>query len=234
MPLDLSSLPDFEGWLYNLKDHLKLTLEADEEIKNHIENYYINRLFSDHIKNIDADKKFYRARIWDYLQTKNFRKEKMGAPPPDKAHIGRAQPNGISYLYTADTADTAASEIKPYIGAQITIGTFVALEKLKLLDISSPELRFEEIFQTPGGYKIPERAKFSQRFFSKPYHESDPRKYWDTIFVTDLIRKTGVDGLIFDSAQRIGGKNFLFFNPSKLRCITTKKYQVKSISVKIN
>lgn len=233
MPLDLSTLPDFEGMLYNLKNNLKLALTTDEETKKFIENYYVKRLLSSRTEDVNIQEKFYRARIWDYLQTKNYRKDKMGAPPPNIANLGRAQPNGVSYLYTADQPDTAASEIKPFIGAKITIGTFNPVEKLTLLNITSPEIRYEDIFN-PGGHNILEQAKFSQRFFSKPYHESDPRKYWDTIFVTELIKQTGVDGFIFDSAQKSGGKNFLFFNPSKLKCTGIKKYQVKSISVGID
>src|SRR5258706_9457584 len=47
--------------------------------------------------------------------------KEMGAPPDLKARGGRANPNGISYLYAADEEATAIAEVRPYLGAKVSV-----------------------------------------------------------------------------------------------------------------
>jgi len=45
----------------------------------------------------------------------------MGAPPNEKVSDGRGNPKGISYLYTANSIETAIYEVRPYLEDKITV-----------------------------------------------------------------------------------------------------------------
>ena len=58
----------------------------------------------------------------------------MGAPPAHKTTEGRVNPRGISYLYLATNLKTAVAEIRPWIDAKISVGEFVTVRPLTIID----------------------------------------------------------------------------------------------------
>ncbi len=65
-----------------------------------------------------------------------YPREQMGAPPPQSARGNRANPAGIPYLYLAEEEETAVAEIRPFVGAQISICKFRPRKPLKVADLT--------------------------------------------------------------------------------------------------
>ena len=57
-------------------------------------------------------------------------------PIPNWQSEGRANPRGIPYLYMANTRDTALSEVRPWIGASISVSQLRIVRDLKVIDCS--------------------------------------------------------------------------------------------------
>jgi hypothetical protein len=55
-------------------------------------------------------------------------------PTPIVVRDGRANPRGIAYLYLATTLTTAGSELRPWLGASISISQFQINRELKIVD----------------------------------------------------------------------------------------------------
>lgn len=65
---------------------------------------------------------FFRARIW--TDDRGFEKQDMGAPPAKLASAGRANPEGISCLYLADSANTTLHETRAGVYDCATVAKF--------------------------------------------------------------------------------------------------------------
>lgn len=52
-------------------------------------------------------------------------------PLRDKASEGRANPKGIPYLYLATTKEAPMSEVRPWIGSDISVGQFKLISQLQ-------------------------------------------------------------------------------------------------------
>ena len=64
-----------------------------------------------------------------------FHKERM-LPNSEFCSAGRANPNGIPYLYVASDKDTAMAEVRPWIGSYISLSKIQPLTTLKIIDVS--------------------------------------------------------------------------------------------------
>lgn len=65
---------------------------------------------------------FYRARICK--DSKGFKPKEMGSPPSEVATAGRANPEGISCLYLADSVETVLREVRAGVYDYVTVGKF--------------------------------------------------------------------------------------------------------------
>ena len=64
--------------------------------------------------------------------------EEMGKPQAKESKNGRANPVGISYLYTASTPETAVAETRPHPGDLLSVVKFSVSEPLLLLNLKNP------------------------------------------------------------------------------------------------
>lgn len=217
--------------IFDLKNHLRLSIDVNnDDLKEQVKTY-LNELYEhEHNDEIIENKIFYRARIHNFKQNKKYKPSEIGAPPQDKTTAGRLQLQGTPYLYCADSEETAAAEVKPFNQARLTIGKFKTLERLKIKQLNKPFFDEKKVYRMQ---RFREKIAFSQQLFSKKYHPNDPQQYWDTIFITEIIRSEGFDGICFDSAVKNKGLNYVFFYPSKLKCISTAEYEVTKIEIGI-
>ncbi len=213
--------------LLEIREKINISFTVDDKTKNFIKEFL--GLFN--TKKISQNEYFYRARIHEYNQEQQYPPTQMGAPPAEKSKIGRAQPAGVSYLYTADSAETAIAEVKPFLGAHISIGKFSPKEELSLLNIIPRSVTIEDHKKSTGLQEVINQLNFSQRFYSRPFHPEDPKQYWDTIFVAQTIKNEGYDGFVFESLQKRGGWNFVFFEEEKLECLEVEEKEVKKINI---
>jgi hypothetical protein len=182
---------------------------------------------------------YYRARLGGVQEaneiTKPFPAHEMGAPPKYRATPGRANPAGIPYLYVAEKEITAVSEIRPFLGARVTIARLKPVQPLQVIDLSRvpdivspfehPDLRIE----------IEKNALLHilNRELSKPVSPSIADiEYIPTQYLAEVILHLRYDGIRYKSAMNEGGFNIVFFDHTKLNVIeTTRLVTVTATSI---
>lgn len=117
---------------------------------------------------------------------------------------GRANSRYSSYLYCATDGPTAASEIKANIGDYISLASFTTKRDLKLVRFEIKDIFEGETVQACIQNLI-------ARSFSVPV--SDTQEYRLTQFISDEIRKHGVDGICYKS-HFTNHDNYVIFNCS--------------------
>ena len=190
------------------------------------------------IYTISPDRKgwtLYRARrIDDQGQRKAAceRPEKHLAPPPERLRrAGRLNASGVSCFYGAFDTATCLSELRPPVGSHVVCAAFELTRPITVLDMT----RFTEgaknrsIF-SPVAQKRFDQWQFMQLFrleITKPIlPDNEVFDYVPTQAVADFIHfnlagKLGkqikrIDGIIYESAQRPGGRNIALFGEAAL------------------
>ncbi|GAA2849818.1 RES domain-containing protein [Aminobacter aminovorans] len=156
-------------------------------------------------------------------------------PLPDRAGDGRVNPRGIPCLYMATNDATAVSEVRPAIGAYVTVAVMKCLRELKLIDCS---VLAEKQFIY---FKEPERAEMEEavwsdinRAFSAPVDRSDDAaEYAPTQILSELFRSLGYDGVAYKSAFGEDGYNVAIFNIDDFEVGWCRLFKVKDITHKI-
>ncbi len=175
---------------------------------------------------------FYRARI--NIDIECIDREHMGKPPVKLASAGRANPLGISYLYTASNKDTAIAEVRPHMQDLITIATFKSNEKLIFADLRNPKHIVSPFKLPEGGIADLDFLLHLGEELSKPIL---PRvahlEYLSSQYLCELIKHCGFDGVVYKSS--VGdGDNYAIFSDSKLEAIETEVYSVDNIEITSN
>ncbi len=131
------------------------------------------------------------------------------------ANEGRVNPKGIPCLYLSSDRDTAMTETRPWIGSCVSVGQFVTLKDLNVVDCSRDK---------KGGFwisltdKQPDPAKREEyvwgainRAFSTPVTRSeDFAEYAPTQILAEAFRTHGYDGIVYESRLGVGKTIALF------------------------
>jgi hypothetical protein len=161
-----------------------------------------------------------------------YRPERM-KPLPWESAEGRVNPKGISYLYLASHKCTALSEVRPWLGALISVAKFKIVRELRVINCSGSESRHMIYFEEP---EPPEReqAVWSDidRAFSKPVTPTDKTaEYVPTQIISDLFKAKGFDGIAYRSALG-DGYNVTLFDLNAAELINLSLSEVKEINFK--
>lgn len=241
MTLDLDKIPEYmrskEAFLFHqLREQACLTIKVPKELRGEVEKYLFE-LFVHAEEIVNSDLSFFRARRHEFDQGEAFPRDQMCAPPKHKTSQGRIQPQGQPVLYTAIDADTAIAETRPSVESLLTVGEFRPNcgEHIRVLNLTRHQ-KFSDCFGTStiDAKKLNDILKsvnFSQREFSRQAHSDQPGRYLDTIYISQLIREKGFDGVAYKSLLHEGGINYAFFTPEKLSCTETWVYKVTSVQV---
>lgn len=130
-----------------------------------------------------------------------FKADRM-KPPFNHATEGRANPKGIPVLYLSDDKDTAMSEVRPWMGAIITVSRFRTKNKLSVIDCSTGTYKRKLHFENPSP-EIREKEVWASinAAFSKPVDKSDNiAEYAPTQILAELFRENGFDGIAYKSS----------------------------------
>lgn len=153
-------------------------------------------------------------------------------PLPDSASEGRANPKGIPCLYVATDKDTAMSEVRPWLGAIISVGEFRLVRNLKILDFSvnhgKNNLRI--YFEEPAAEEIVE-AVWSDidNAFSRPTKASDLNsEYAPTQIISEFIKSEGYDGIAYKSSLT-DGHNVCLFDLGSANIVKCSIYEATKI-----
>jgi len=169
-----------------------------------------------------------RARINSREGTRTFTLEEMGMPPRDLAGHGRLNPRGIPYLYLASDRTTAISEVRPWVGCDLTLAEFVLTASCHCINFSKKHF----VNQSGGS----EGAEFTWRelitwMFSAPFDPRDDTAYIPTQYLAERIKGAGFSGIIYDSALSQDGYNVALFDENLAKASSLENAHVTSIDV---
>jgi len=179
---------------------------------------------------LKQDTPLFRARINESGSKDIFRLDRMGAPPPNLTGHGRLNPKGIPYLYLASDAVTAVSEVRPWVGCEITVAEFGLVRDCKLVNFSK-----QHFLNIPEGEEF-EGPEFTWRelitwMFSAPFDPRDDTAYIPTQYLAERIKHEGLDGIIYDSALNSVGYNVTLFDVSSAMSLRRKLARVTAVEV---
>lgn len=135
-------------------------------------------------------------------------------PLVDSAAEGRANSKGIPCLYVATDKETAMSEVRPWLGAILSVAQLRLTRDLKVLDFSVEQGKNNLLlyFEEPTSEKIIQ-AVWSDidNAFSKPTKASDLKsEYAPTQIISEFIKSKRYDGIAYKSALAEGHNICLF------------------------
>lgn len=184
------------------------------------------------------DDRFFRARI-HHKDEPAFKKENMGCPPtPELATPGRANPNGIRYLYLCCDDKTPFYEVRPYYLDRIDIGEFRIIDdSVKIVNFTE-KVNLFKVFYDNGEDVFKKKVKRRVLFdaistdLSKPLRSFDSElEYVPTQYICEYFKGCGADGIMFNSSVRAAGKNLVLFHPEKAECVKVFPYEVNQICI---
>jgi hypothetical protein len=163
-------------------------------------------------------------------------------PRVNQATEGRANPAGIPVLYLGTTEQTAISEVRPWVGASVSVAQFKILRTLRALDLSRGhgklsigEITFRQLFgEEPTDPETKEKAVWTDidNAFSRPVTLSDDAAdYVPTQILAELFRDAGYDAIIYKSQFAEKGFNIVLFNPDDADAINCAPYEVTALEV---
>ena len=215
---------------YQWEDFTKEIKEKNRFHTNIINKDILKKFLIATCKPYKADSIFYRARIWN--DRHGFDKDHMGAPPASKASAGRANPEGISCLYLADSVDTTLHETRAGVYDYATVATFRLLRDIEVVNLAAIDKisPFQEIDCSLLAINLPHLRKISYEI-SKPLRRHDsPLDYLPTQYISDYIKSAGFAGIEYKSTMCKQGVNFAIFDETLFECIGTESYYIDSLT----
>jgi hypothetical protein len=155
-------------------------------------------------------------------------------PKRHAAHEGRANPKGIPYLYVATNLDTAMAEVRPWIGAKISLSSFRTVRDVTIIncavDHDAPLTRETVFAESPPELVTQSVWQLVDRAFAKPVTDDDATaEYVPTQIIAELFKREGLDGLRYKS--RVGdGYNIALFHLDSAEVIERHLFSVKSVA----
>jgi hypothetical protein len=178
---------------------------------------------------------FYRGRLHYTDNQKEFKAEDMGCPEKNIVPAGRANPQGIPYLYLSKSYETIFYEVRATYLDEISVGTFRIKEdsNIILVDFTEKASAFSKIDEIVEFTKSMLLKRYISADLSKPIRRYDSEiEYIPTQFICEYIRYiSDSDGIIFNSSLHSGGKNIVLYEQDKLECIDVKMYRVHNVSI---
>jgi hypothetical protein len=201
------------------------------------------------LRPIPAGQTFWRAQLgneWRRREEHGFEEaapfgpERM-KPLNDRASEGRANPKGIPCLYLSTTASAALSEVRPWIGALVSLAQFKVVRQLIVVDCSVLHDQYFNLAFLNRKFDEPiPQEKFDEivwaaidRAFAEPTTKSDDiADYAATQTLTELFKSEGYDGIAYKSAFGHDGYSLALFDLTSAKQINGSLYEAKAIEFK--
>lgn len=166
--------------------------------------------------------------------------EEVVAPHPSErmkpslfeAMEGRANPKGIPCLYTASHRDTAIAEVRPWVGAHVSLATLRTKQPLRILNCSSANPGYPFWLDEPASAEREEANwQLIAQAFSQPVTRNDLlADYAPTQILAETFRQAGFDGIAYHSA--LGpGHSLAIFDLNSADVVRCQLFRVKSVSI---
>lgn len=134
---------------------------------------------------------------------------------------GRNNIAGASYLYVASDERTACMKVKSQFGDLISLATFKVVEPLKIIDFASDKT-FKSKESNDRNMSMVVFFTLLMSSYCTPLKNEN--QYRATQVISDYLRKTGIDGIAYQSFLSPGGINYTIFNshPGKIKFLESK------------
>jgi hypothetical protein len=155
-------------------------------------------------------------------------------PPQNRGREGRANPKGIPYLYCANRKETALSEMRPWIGALISLWQFEIQQEVTIIDFSTKE-RYRPVYELALKKLGPQERNKAvwieiDKAFSEPVIQNDEvANYVPTQIIAEFYKNRGFDGIAYRSAFG-GGYNIMLFDLKSAEPVRGSLYEVNDIT----
>jgi len=215
-------------------DHLLSWTQFSDEIRTR--NRYFPQTVPDRqtlenvllgsVERVEKDVALYRGRVVESADVPTV--AEMGAPPPQKAKAGRANPIGIPHLYLSFALETSIYETRVANHTHVAIGTFHAVRDLSVLnlaDVEPPDFFDIDIDQPDSIAEQARRVLFHRYLMAlgdelrKPVRATDqPTDYIPTQYLCELAKSLGLDGVLYSSSLHPQGRNLVLFDVDAAVC----------------
>ena len=190
------------------------------DMNNHI---FYDEAFAVHASTIKAGTILFRSRINENGSEVPIHKGFMSAPSKAFAAAGRANPQGIPFLYLSNNVETTFYETRAVFLDNISTGEFRAVKEIKLVDFTKHGSPFDSIYSESGvqnGIISEFITKEISSDLSRPMRRHDSViDYVPTQFICEYIRyTTEAEGIAFKSSLSPNGINYVIFNPAFFEC----------------
>ena len=164
-------------------------------------------------------------------------------PRANRATEGRANPPGIPVLYLATRDQTAISEVRPWIGSEISLAHFVIRRDLRALDLSlghgQPAFAHMTFAQLAGEEAVDAVTKEKavwidiDNAFSRPVTRSDDTAdYVPTQILAELFAEARYDAIFYRSQFGREGHNIAVFNVEDADIVSCEPFHVTAVDIK--
>lgn len=167
-----------------------------------------------------------------------FHHERM-LPNAEYCNAGRANAKGVAYLYVASDAQTAMSEVRPWIGSYVSLAQFNTTKKLKIVDLTLNKTKpREKLFVSKNleqGMIVQPLSPIEKRdllwsnindAFSKPVGHESKNEYLPTQIIAEFFKSLSFDGIKYGSSVNKKGHNYVLFDVTSAKIIYTELHEV--------
>ena len=188
---------------------------------------YVERLVASALQcatELPAGTRLYRARIHPKekeLETEPLPWSEVGMAPRGLVRGARLNPDRISCLYCSFAPETAVAEVRPWLGARVSIGCYVSKVGLRVVDLR------QEAADRLGDIHLMAVA----HMIGRPVGFDDRESYLPSQFLSEQLKAREVFGVRFDSSLSPGGSNIALYSEFGLRKASLELRQVVSVDV---
>ena len=146
----------------------------------------------------------------------------IGPPPPNQAHAGRMNVEGVAVFYGALDCETCLAETRPALGNRTAVITLRTTKPRRLLDFNRLGESFSLLSYFQADYTAQcEKGAFLrdlESLISQPIVPGREADYLITQTMAEYlahVHKAPFDGILFKSVQRSDGTNIVLFPNSE-------------------
>ena len=212
----------------------------DEEVVEFLAE--VGRTSADRIKKIPKGRLFYRAQLGnDWRPVEHDGEVVYETPCPHdvsrmlplkyQASEGRVNPKGIPHLYMATDLDTAMSEVRPWIGSNVSLAQLKITKDLEVIDCSLNHASNFTFYAEEPSDDQKEKAVWAMidRAFSTPVVSNDSTAdYVPTQIISEMFKSKGIDGIVYKSMLG-DGFNVVAFDTASAVLLSCFLYEARSV-----
>lgn len=182
----------------------------------------------------------FRARLHYRDKQNEITIADMGCQDKLLVQAGRANPQGIPYLYLSKDIETSLYEVRASFLDEVSVGTFQIKDHstVILVDFTESASAFSKVDEIVEYTKRMLLKRYISADLSKPIRRYDSEiEYIPTQFICEYIRYINnkddiiIDGILFNSSLHSGGKNIVLFEQDKVECISVALHQVTKVEI---